>query len=192
MWEVGFLEGNLPGRCPDAEFVAVEVGELRPFAPGFSAQLFGKSDTTSFERLAGFFYIVGMQDVASEARFVAATLAAQAKHEMGLCPGRSDFEPALGFAHGLVINLLKAELIDIEVEGFVLVADTYTDGADFREHRYLLFVDHSMFNDSRYRTRIQVDADANIPSDELGLRGTSTLEIINAMSHTCSAAQKNA
>ena len=67
---------------------------------------------------------------------------------MGLCTGRSDFEPALGFAHGLVINLLKAERVNIEVEGFVLVADTYTDGADFREHRYLLFVDCSMFNDN--------------------------------------------
>src|SRR2546423_3119165 len=75
-----------------------------------------------------------MQDVAGEASFVAATLAAQAKHDMGLCSGRSDFEPALCFAHGLVVDLLKAELVDIEVEGFVLVADTYTDGADFREH----------------------------------------------------------
>jgi hypothetical protein len=35
----------------------------------------GKSDPTSFERLTGCFYIVGMQDVAGEARFVAATLA---------------------------------------------------------------------------------------------------------------------
>ena len=55
---------------------------------------------------------------------------------------RSDFEPALGFAHGLVINLLKAERVDIEVEGFVLVADAYSDGADFREHSFLLSVDH--------------------------------------------------
>src|SRR6266699_175179 len=94
--------------------------------------LLGKSDPTSFKRLTGCFDIVGKQDVACEARFVAATLATQAKHEMGLCPGRSYFEPALRFAHGLVINLLKAELIDIEVEGFVLVADTYTDCADFR------------------------------------------------------------
>src|SRR5712691_8219456 len=159
--DLATVPGNLPGRCPDAEFVAVGVGELRPFAPGFSVQLLGKSDTTSFERLAGFFYIVGMQDVASEARFVAATLAAQAKHEMGLCSGRSDFEPALGFAHGLVIDLLKAERVDIEVEGFVLVADPYTDGADFREHQYLLFVDYSIFNDSSYRTKIQVYAEAN-------------------------------
>src|SRR5437588_2699653 len=163
MWEVGFLEGNLPGRCPDAEFVAVGVGELRPFTPGFSAQLFGNIDTTSFKRLTGCFDIVGMQDVASEARFVAATLATQAKHEMGLCSGRDDFEPALGFAHGLVIDLLKAELVDIEVKGFVLVADAYTDGADFREHIYLLFVDHSIFNDSSSRTRIQVYTDATIP-----------------------------
>src|SRR5205823_13352739 len=191
MWEVGFLEGNLPGRCPDAEFVAVGVGELRPFAPGFSAQLFGKIDSTSFERRTGFFDIVGMQDVASEASFVAATLAAQAKHEMGLRSGRSDFEPALRFAHGLVIDLLKAKFVDVEVEGFVLVANADADGADFREHIFLLFVDHSMFNNSRYRTKIQVYGDAKIPSDELELRGTSTLEIINAMSHTCSAAQKN-
>src|SRR5439155_25606697 len=134
-------------------FVAVGVGELRPFAPGFRAQLLGKSDPTSLKRLTGCFDIVGMQDVAGEARFVAATLAAQAKHEMGLCSGRSDFEPALGFAHGLVIDLLKAERVDIEVEGFVLVADTYTDGADFREHNYLLFVDHSISNDSSYRTK---------------------------------------
>src|SRR5258708_33882269 len=79
---------------------------------------------------------------------------------MGLCSGRSDFEPALGVAHGLILDLLKAELVDIEVEGFVLVADTYTDGADFREHRYLLFVDYSISNDSSYRTKIQVYADA--------------------------------
>src|SRR5207248_341967 len=182
MWEVGLWEGNLPGGCPDAKFVAVGVGELRPFAPGFRAQLLGKSDPTSFQRLTGFFDIVGMQDVACEARFVAATLAAQAKHEMGLCSRRSDFEPALGFAHGLVIDLLKAKLVDIEVKGFVLVADTYTDGADFREHRYLLFVDHSMFNDSSYRTKIQVNADAKIPSVKLRLRGTSILEIINDLS----------
>jgi hypothetical protein len=142
------LERNLPSRCPDAEFVAVKVGELCPFAPGFRAQLLGKRDPTSFERLTGCFDIVGMQDVASEARFVVTTLAAQAKHEMGLCSERSDFELALGFAHGLVINLLKAERVDIEVEGFVLVADTDTDGADLREYRYLLFVDHSRFNDS--------------------------------------------
>src|SRR5258708_2232245 len=105
-----------------------------------------------------------MQDVASEASFVAATLAAQAKHDMGLCSGRSDFEPALGLTHGLVIDLLKAELVDIEVEGFVLVADTHTDGADFREHVYLLFVDQSMFNDSLYRTKIQVYAEAKMAS----------------------------
>src|SRR6266852_176283 len=155
-WEVGFWKGNLPGRCPDAEFVAVGIGELRPFAPGFSTQLFRKSDTTSFEHRTRFFDIVGMQDVAGEASFVAATLAAQPKHDMGLCSGRSYFEPALGFAHGLVIDLLKAERVDIEVESFVLVADPYTDGADFREHKYLLFVDHSIFNDSSYRTKIQV------------------------------------
>ena len=125
------MEGNLPGRCPDAEFVAVRVGELRPFAPGFSAQLLGKRDPTSFERLTGFFNIIGIQDVASETSFVAATLTAQAKHDMGLCSGRSNFEPALGFAHGLVVDLLKAERVDVEVEGFVLVADTYTDGAEF-------------------------------------------------------------
>ncbi len=47
------LEGELPGRRPDAEFVPIGVGELRPFAPRFSARLFGKSDTTSFERCTG-------------------------------------------------------------------------------------------------------------------------------------------
>src|SRR6266480_553703 len=190
MWEVGFLEGKLPGRCPDAEFVAVGVGELSPFAPGFRAQLLGKSDSTSFERLTGCFDIVGMQDVAGEARFVAATLAAQAKHEMGLRSGRSDFEPALRFAHGLVVDLLKAKRVDVEVEGFVLVAHAYADGADFREHISLLFVDHSMFNDSRYRTKIQGYGDANIPYGKLGLQGMSNLE--SSMSHPCSAAQKNA
>src|SRR5262245_9835347 len=46
---------NLPGRCPDTEFVAIGVGELCPFAPGFSAQLLGNSDSTSFERRTGFF-----------------------------------------------------------------------------------------------------------------------------------------
>src|SRR5690349_13491119 len=69
-----FGKGNLPGRCPDAEFVAVGIGELSPFAPWFSAQLLRKSDPTSFERLTRFFDIVGVQDVASEASFVAATL----------------------------------------------------------------------------------------------------------------------
>jgi len=64
------VEGNLPGRCLDAEFVAVCVGELRPFAPGFSAQLFGKRGPTSFERLTGCFDIVGMQDCAGYVRRV--------------------------------------------------------------------------------------------------------------------------
>src|SRR5260370_28434325 len=106
------------------------------------AELFGKSDPRSFERTTSFFDVVVMQDVAGKAIFVAATLAAQAKHDMGLCTGRSYFEPALGFAHGLVVDLLKAELVDIEVEGFVLVADAYTDGGDFREHMFLLSIDH--------------------------------------------------
>src|SRR6266550_519072 len=96
---------------------------------------------------------------------------------MGLCSGRSYFEPALGFAHGLVIDLFKAELVDIEVEGFVLVADTYTDGANFCEHRYLLFFDHFMFYDNSYRTKIQVCAGAKIPSVERESRGTSNIEI---------------
>src|SRR5260370_35918350 len=81
-----------------------------------------------------FFFLRGWGEFGGASFFVPATLAAQAKHEMGLCSGRSYFEPALGFAHGLVVDLLKAELVDIEVEGFVLVADAYTDGADFREH----------------------------------------------------------
>lgn len=139
---------NLPGRCPDAKFVAVGIGELCPFAPGFRAELFGKRDSTSFERLTGCFDIVGMQNVAGEASFVAPTLATQSKYEMGLCSGRSYFEPTLRFAHGLVVDLFKAELVDVEVEGFVLVADTDTNGADFREHKYLLFSDYFMFNDS--------------------------------------------
>ena len=50
----------------------------------------------------------------------------------------------LGFAHRLVVDLLKAELVDVEVRGLVLVADTYTNGADFREHTYLLFIDRSI------------------------------------------------
>src|SRR5205807_4910572 len=128
--------GNLPGGCPDPKFVVIEVGELGPFAPGFSGELLGKSDPTSFERCAGFFYSVGMQDEASHTRFVAATLAAQTEHEMGLCAGKSNFKPALSFAHGLVVYLFKAELVDIEVESFVLVADAYRDGADFGEHSH--------------------------------------------------------
>src|SRR5436309_3409428 len=95
---------------------------------------------------------------------------------MGLCSGRSNFEPALGFAHRLVVDLLKAELVDIEVAGFVLVADSYTDGADFREHIYLLFVDHSIFKNNCYRTKIQGYGSAKIPYGERGLRGTSNLE----------------
>jgi hypothetical protein len=63
---------------------------------------------------------------------------------MGLCSGWSHFQPALGFAHRLVVDLLSTELVDREVEGFVLVASTCTDGADFREHTYLLFVDRSI------------------------------------------------
>ena len=137
---------DLPGRCPDAEFVAIGVGELCPFTPGFSAQLLGKRDSTSFERRTGFFYIVGMQDKASETCFVTATLAAQPKHEMGLCSGRSDFEPALRFAHRLVVDRFEAKLVDLEVERFVLVADADSDGTEFREHIYLLFVDrHVLF-----------------------------------------------
>ena len=125
---------NLPGGRPDAKFVFIEVGELSPFAPWFSGELLGKSDPTSFERCAGFFYIVGMQDEPSHACLVAATLAAQAKHNVGLCAGKSNFEPALSFAHGLVVYLFKAELVDIKIEGFVLIADAYRDGSDFREH----------------------------------------------------------
>src|SRR5579859_592997 len=89
-----------------------------------------------------FFDIVSMQDVASEASFVTATLAAQPEHEMGLCSRRSHFEPAFSFAHGLIIDLFKAKCVDIEVEGFVLVTDSYADGAEFCEHTYLLCVDH--------------------------------------------------
>ena len=135
MLEGWFLERrNLPGGCPDTKFVVIEVGELGPFAPGFSGELLGKSDPTSFKSGAGFFYIVGMQDEASHARFVAATLAAQAEHDMGLCAGKSNFKPALSFAHGLVVYLFKAELVSIKIEGFVLIADAYSYGTDFREH----------------------------------------------------------
>src|SRR6266704_3613468 len=126
--------GNLPGGCPDTKFVVIEVGEQGLFTPGLSAELLGKSDPTSFESCAGFFYIVGMQDEASHARFVAATLAAQAEHDMGLCAGKSNFKPALSFAHGLVVYLFKAELVTIKIEGLVLIADTYSDGTDFCEH----------------------------------------------------------
>src|SRR4051812_29410176 len=52
--------GNLPGGCPDPKFVVIEGAELGPFAPGFSGELLGKSDSTSFESGAGFFYIVGL------------------------------------------------------------------------------------------------------------------------------------
>ena len=75
-----------------------------------------------------------MQDVASHARFVAATLASQAEHDMGLCAGKSNFKPALSFAHGLVVYLFKAELVSIKIEGFVLIADAYSDSTDFRKH----------------------------------------------------------
>ena len=130
-----FLErGNLPGGCPDTKFVGIEVGELGPFAPGFSGEFLGKSDPTSFESCAGFFYSVSMQDEASHARFVAATLAAQAEHDMGLCAGKSNFKPALSFAHGLVVYLFKAKLVNIKIEGFVLIANAYGDGSNFREH----------------------------------------------------------
>src|SRR3989440_12042999 len=128
------VKGNLPGGCPDPKFVVIEVGELGPFAPGLSAELLGQSDPTSFESGAGFFYSVGMQDQASHARCVAATLAAQAEHEMGLCAGKSNFKPALSFAHGLVVYLFKAELVNIKIEGLVLIADAYSDGTDFRQH----------------------------------------------------------
>jgi len=47
-----------------------------------------------------------------------------------------------------VVDLFKAERVDVEVEGFVLVADANTDGAGFREHRDLLCSDHFMFNKS--------------------------------------------
>lgn len=126
--------GNLPGGRPDAKFVAIEVGELGPFAPWLSAQFMGHRDPTGFERRAGVFYIVGMQDEASHAFSVHATLAAQAEHDMGLCAGKRNFKPALSFAHGLVVYLVKAELVNVEIKGFVLVADAYRDGADFREH----------------------------------------------------------
>src|SRR5437016_4774119 len=130
-----FLErGNLPGGRPDTKFVVIEVGELGPFAPRFSGEFLGKRDPTGFERCTGFFYLVGMQDKASHARFVAATLAAQAEHNMGLGARKSNFKPALGLAHGLVVYLFKAELVNIKIEGFVLIADAYSDGTDFREH----------------------------------------------------------
>src|SRR5882672_6382390 len=108
-----FLErGNLPGGCPDTKFVVIGVAELGPFAPWLSGEFLGKSDPTSFECCAGFFYIVGMQDEASHARFVAATLSAQAEHDMGLSAGKSNFKPALSLAHGLVVYLFKAELVN--------------------------------------------------------------------------------
>src|SRR5262245_19655694 len=125
----------LPGRRPDAEFIAIGISELGPFAPGFRAQLARQRDATRFERLTSCFDVIGMQDVAGETRFVATTLAAQAQHEMGLGSVRSYFEPALGFTHGLVIDLLEAERVDVEVAGSVLVGDTDTDRANFREHR---------------------------------------------------------
>ena len=31
------VRGDLPGGCPDTKFVVIEVAELGPFAPGFSA-----------------------------------------------------------------------------------------------------------------------------------------------------------
>src|SRR5579884_36218 len=102
MWECLFERGKLPSGCPDPKFVAVEVGELCPFAPGFSGEFLGQRDPTSFECCASLFYIVSVQDEASHASFVAATLAAQAEHNMCLCPRKSNFKPALGFAHGLV------------------------------------------------------------------------------------------
>src|SRR5579875_4200901 len=132
----------LPGRRPDAKFVAVRIGELRPFAPGLRGQLYGNVDSPRFERRAGFFDIAGMQHVAGETRPVGSALAAQPKHDMGLRSWRSYFDPAFCFAHGLVVDLFKAECVDVEVERLILVADTYGDGADFCEHRYLLFVHH--------------------------------------------------
>ena|SRR5437588_4930416 len=59
------------GRCPDAIFVAVGVGELGPFAPGFRAQLSGQSDPTTFERFTGCVNVVRVQDIAGPAGFVA-------------------------------------------------------------------------------------------------------------------------
>src|SRR5579859_6983071 len=53
---------------------------------------------------------------------------------MGLCAGKGNFKPALSFAHRLVIYLFEAELVNIEIKGFVLIADANGDGADFREH----------------------------------------------------------
>src|SRR6266851_5282266 len=132
------LEGKLSGRRPDAVFVSIGVGELCPFAPGFGAQLLGKRDTTSFERCTGCFNVVSVQDIAGEAGFVAAALAAQAEHDVGLCSWRSHFEPALSFAHGLIIDLLKTQRVDVEVQGFILVAHANADGANFCEHEYLL------------------------------------------------------
>src|SRR5207249_9580828 len=100
----------------------------------------GKCDPTGFERCTGFFYLVGMQDEASHARFVAATLAAQTEHNMGLCARKSNFKPALSLAHGLVVYLFKAELVNIKIEGFVLIADSYSDGPYLREHIPLSFL----------------------------------------------------
>src|SRR5437764_8604230 len=130
--------GWLLGRCPDAEFVAVGVGELGPFAPGFRAQLFGQGNPTSFERFTGCFNVVSVQDIAGEAGFVATHLAAQAEHDVGLCSRRSHLEPALRCAHGLIGDLLKTQCVDIKVEGLVLVAHANADGTDFCEHVYLL------------------------------------------------------
>src|SRR2546425_3164142 len=133
-----WCSGWFLGRCPDAEFVAVGVGELGPFAPGFRAQLFGQRDPTSFERFTGCFNVVSVQDIAGEAGFVATHPAAQAEHDVGLCSRRSHFEPALSFVHGLIRDLLKTQCVDIEVEGLVLVAHANADATDFCEHVYLL------------------------------------------------------
>ena len=56
---------------------------------------------------------------------------------MRLCARESKFKPALRFAHRLIINIFKAELVNIKIEGFVLIADAYRDGPDFRKHGFL-------------------------------------------------------
>jgi hypothetical protein len=34
----------------------------------------------------------------------------------------------------LVVYFFKAELVTVKIEGFVLIADAYCDGTDFRKH----------------------------------------------------------
>src|ERR1019366_4634241 len=147
----------------------------------------------SFESCAGFFYIVSMQDEASHARFVATTLSTQAKHDMGLRARESNFKPAFSFAHGLVVYLFKAELVNIKIKSLVLIADAYSNGTNFCEHIFLYAFCCSSVAIYKYTNRVKYpQSDLVYPSQaQENFSDLAQLQHVYLKQNVDSSAQQN-